>query len=84
MSIVLIDLEEELKLTKQGTNSADDKQYFFVIFLENRIWHFMQMISLETICMKCQILFCRKNKKDISNCRVLIFFPQHERAYYAV
>ena len=25
----------------------------------------MQMVSLETICMKCQILFSGKNKKNI-------------------
>ena len=48
---------------------------FFLFFPENRIWHFMQKVSLEclhetsnpffivpwdTICMKCQILFSGK------------------------
>ena len=35
--------------------SADDKLAIF--FLENRIWHVMQIISIlpkETICMKCK------------------------------
>ena len=34
------------------------------IFPENRIWHFMQIVS---ICMKCQILFSGKNKKNTIN-----------------
>ena len=29
----------------------------------------------ETICMKCQILFSRKDKKNISKCRLLKFLP---------
>ena len=62
--------------------------YFFLFFPENRIWHFMEIvsigdnlhekpnpvfcekiikISMETICMKCQILFSGKNKKNIIN-----------------
>ena len=54
-------------------NSAGDKLIiFFLFFPENRTWHFMQIVSigdkcklspLETICMKCQILFPMKNKK---------------------
>ena len=44
---------------------------FFLIFLENRIWYFMQ-----TICMKCQIPFSKKNKKIISKCRLLKFLPR--------
>ena len=43
----------------------------FFFFPENRIWHFMQIVSSvksyflgkESIFMKCQILFSRKNKK---------------------
>ena len=45
-----------------------------LIFPEIRIWHFMQIVQpfleLETICMKCQILLSRKNKK-ISICPML-------------
>ena len=26
----------------------------------------MQIVSLETICMNCQILLCRENKKNIN------------------
>ena len=58
------------------------------IFQENRIWQFMQIVSImsplefsqktgfditcklspmETICMKCQILFSGKNKKPVIN-----------------
>ena len=48
--------------------SADDilKYIFFLFFPENRIRHFMQIVS-ETICMKSQILFSGKNKKNITN-----------------
>ena len=33
----------------------------------------MQIVSKETICMKCQSLFSAKNKKNISECRMLEF-----------
>ena len=59
-------------------NSADDKlMIFFLIFLENRIWHFMQILL--TICMECQILFSWKNNKNISKCHLLKFFTQHAK-----
>ena len=32
-----------------------------------QIAHFMQTVAKETICMKCQILFSGKNKKNIIN-----------------
>ena len=48
---------------------------FLIFFLENRIWHFMQIVSLETICMKYQIIFSRKNKKNTSKCHLLKFLP---------
>ena len=35
-------------------------EIFFVFILENRIWHLVQIV-----CMKCQILFSRQNKKNI-------------------
>ena len=62
--------------------------YFSYFFPENRIWHFMQIVSLgdslhemsnpakETVCMKCQILFSGKNKKNISKCRLLKILPR--------
>ena len=34
---------------------------FFLFFLENRIRHFEQIVSLGEICMKCQVLVFRKN-----------------------
>ena len=43
--------------------------HFFLFLPENRIWHFMQIVSkgIETICMKCQILFSGENKQNITN-----------------
>ena len=32
--------------------------------------------KLETICMKCQNLFCEENKKNISICRLLKTLPE--------
>ena len=63
-----------LSSTLQKTFSRWHIEIFFLFFTENGIWHFMQM---ETICMKCQILFwqfawtCKilfsgKNKKNIT------------------
>ena len=37
--------------------------YIFLIFPENRIWHFMHIVSYETTCMKCQILFSGETKQ---------------------
>ena len=81
-----------LTFTTLWAFSADDKMMlFFLFFPENRIWHFMQIVSLgdnlhemsnpvfwekETICMKCQILFSGKNKKNISKCRLLKILPR--------
>ena len=39
--------------------------FLIISFLENRIWHFIQIVPLEN---KCQILFSRKNKKNIWKC----------------
>ena len=58
------DDEEILTLTTLWANSADNKLMIFLFFPENRIWHFLQIVSitpLEAICMKCQILFSGKN-----------------------
>ena len=82
-----------LTLSMLGADSADNElviHVFFLFFLENRIWHFMQIVSLgdnlhevldlffpkETICMKCLILFSRKNKKKIfQNVLCWNFYP---------
>ena len=41
-------------------------EIFFLIFTEIRIRQFMQIVSKETICMNCLILFSGKNKKNIN------------------
>ena len=68
MTVHSIKLTEKTTLTVTTflTNSADDKLVIlFLIFSENRIWHFMQNVSdfpqntckmcpLETVCMKSE------------------------------
>ena len=50
-----------LIFTTLWANSADDKLMFFLFSLENRLWHFMQTVSLEEIIyMKYQNLFWEK------------------------
>ena len=47
--------------------------YFFLFFYENRIGHFVQIISYgDKNCTDCQILFSRKN---ISKCYLLKLLP---------
>ena len=71
-----------LTLSMLWANSADDKLMIcFLFFPDNMICHFMQIIftgdslfemSVETICMKCQILFSgRKYEKYFS-----MFYPE--------
>ena len=50
-----------------GKNSADNILKYFFLFLENRIWHFMQIVSLGDSLHKYQILFSTKNKKNINS-----------------
>ena len=55
-----------LTFTTLWANSSDSKLIiFFLFFSENRLWHFLQIVSPETICMKCWGLFYGKNKKTI-------------------
>ena len=42
-------------------------EIFFLFFPENSFRYFMQIVSKETICMKCQNLFSGKSKKNITN-----------------
>ena len=74
-----------LAFTMLWANSADDKLMIFLIFffLQITIWNFMQIVSSvckfwpdETICLKCQILPSRKNKKNITNCHLINFLPR--------
>ena len=54
-----------LSFTVLWADSADDKLIcFLILFPENSLWHFMQIVSLETISMKCQSLFSGKNQKN--------------------
>ena len=54
-----------LTLTTLWANSADDKlKISFLFFPENRI------SPMETICLKCLILFSGKNKKKKKNFNV--------------
>ena len=47
--------------------SVDDIfNYFSYFFPENKYWHFEPIVSVETICMKGQILFSGKNKKVVT------------------
>ena len=63
LSTLILFLNRTITFTTLWANSADF-MIFFLIFPENRI-------RQETICMKCQILFPGKNKKNISKCRLL-------------
>ena len=62
--------------------------WYFIIFLgkyaltfhancllKNRLWHFIQIVSEETICMKCQSQFSNKGKKNILKCCLLRLVP---------
>ena len=52
---------------------------FLLFFQENMIWLFMQIVLLETICMKCQNLFLGKNKKKYLKMWPAEFFTQSAR-----
>ena len=55
-------------LTTLWADSADDKlATFFLLFLEIGSVTSCKLSPKETICMKCQILFSRKNKKIFQN-----------------
>ena len=41
--------------------------YFFLFSQYKRVENFMQIVSLETICMKYQVLFSWKNKNKNKN-----------------
>ena len=58
-------------------DSADDKLMTFFLILCVKIGFdiLCKLSPKETICMKCQILFSRKNKKNISKCHLLLFVP---------
>ena len=61
-------------------NSADNKlMIFFLFFLENRIWHFMQIVSWgESV----RSYFLGKTRKKISKCCLLKFLPSNQSVNY--
>ena len=60
------------------TDSADEKLMIF--FSENRLWCFMQIVSLkEAVCMKYQSLTSGKNKKDYFKMFSAEFCTQHAK-----
>ena len=62
---------EELTFTTLGIfNRRQIDDIFFLIFPRKQDLTF-HANCLETICMKCHILFSEKNKKNISKCRLL-------------
>ena len=53
-------------------NLADDKLMIFFLFIsKNRVDISCKLSIKETVCMKCQLLFSGKNKKNISTCHLL-------------
>ena len=55
--------------------------FFFVFFfhfspIKQLIFKISYKLPLGTICMKCQILFSGKNKKNVSIWRLLKFYPK--------
>ena len=65
-----------LTLTDLQSDSADNKlMIFFLFFL---------LFPKETSCMKCQILFSRKNKKKYFKLSSAEIFTQHAKCYFWV
>ena len=66
--LVLAGIELPLSgLIQQTTNSL-----FFLLPRKQDL----TFLAMETICMKCQILFSWTNKKNISNCHLLKILPR--------
>ena len=58
-------------------NSADDKlMIFFLLFSENRIWHFMQIVSTGNNLHKCESCFLGKVRKIFQTVLCWIFLPE--------
>ena len=65
-------------LTMLWANSEDDKliAFFLLFFLQEIGSDTLRKLCLkQTLCMKCQILFSRKQKNNTSKCRLLKFSP---------
>ena len=69
------DITGTLTLTMLWADSADDKLVIlFLVYQKIGSDTLCKLSPKATICMKCQILFSRKNKKNISKCPLLIFY----------
>ena len=76
-------LNELVKLTTLWTagpwiNLADENLMIFMLFPpENKLWHFMQTVSLGDNLheMSKHIFYQKKKKKSISKCHLLNFLP---------
>ena len=78
-----------LTLTTLWADSADNKLTIFYFFLENSIWHFMQIISLgdnlhdfslgDNLHEVSNPIF--KETEKYSKCHRLKFFTQHAKCY---
>ena len=56
-------LHGALLLSILGKISADDIKIFFLFFQKTGFDILCKLFQMETMCMKCQILFSGKNKK---------------------
>ena len=65
-----------LTFTTLWAFSADRKLIFFLFFPENRIWHFMQIVSSGDNLHAMSNPVFWENKKNISKCRLLKFLPR--------
>ena len=61
----MLDLFSSNIITVLGANSSINKLIFLLFFLENRIWHFMQIVFLGHNFM--QIVFLGHNLREVSN-----------------
>ena len=65
-----------LTIITRWADSADDNRYFFFLFfLENRIWLFMQIKRQFAWSAKSCFLWKKKKEKKNSKCRLLKFLP---------
>ena len=68
-------------LTMLWANSADAKlMVFFLFFLENRIWHFMQIVSWGDNLHEASNSVFWKNKKKYLKCHLLKFLRSMQSA----
>ena len=66
----------DLTFTIHWANSADDNLIFFLFFLENWIWHFMQIVSSGDNLHEMSNPSSRKRKKKISMLTAE-FYPEY-------